>query len=749
MNIPTVILQHKQVCNLVVRRKVKQSFDILADMLENVSFGGFRDEFSELQMTYKNILKYTVEGIDDPGRQKVYLKLLQRILRLADRVKQDILTHHSGWYTYSVRAVEEREERLRGGNIVQSVDDLFFKTRLDDLLSSAEIRKQETTREQSEELEKLSGIIFKHLWLSDFYGEAEESLIDILLRSGRIEWHEMATFVSAITLSCLRIWDPAKLKLLAKLYRNKTQHVSERAITGIVLILYYYDDRLSLYPEVMQVMKELSSSRAGFREQVRTVVLQTIKSRDTEKLTRRMHDEILPKVVKLRPRIEEKLDLDAILGESTEDGRNPDWSDMFRDSEEMFKTMEELTNLQMEGSDVYMSAFSGLKKFDFFRELRNWFIPFYPDHVTVDEIFHDEILGPGINELAEALFKTPFICNSDKYSLILNMKHLPAEQKSMMLKVFRMELEGLEQMKYDSELTDPAALFRTTVTQYIHDLYRFYKLSDFKNEFDDLFMSRLDIYNSLFYREICGSEADSRSLADYFFSKEYYGDALSIYLTVLTSVTDDAELYEKSGYCYQMAGEYEKALEKYSMASIIDPKPWTLKKMGLCLRKLGREQEALKLYLRILKSDPDDLNTVLVTAHCYLDTGNYDKALKHYFRIEYENPGNVRVLRPIAWCFLVTGRFTEAASYFERITESSLTPHDRINMGHLALCQGNPQKAIELYLSAVTAGGITAEAFVSVFSEDSAVLIKNGVSPDDLPIVLDYVLMSLEDRGQG
>ncbi|MCU0365866.1 MAG: tetratricopeptide repeat protein, partial [Bacteroidales bacterium] len=172
-------------------------------------------------------------------------------------------------------------------------------------------------------------------------------------------------------------------------------------------------------------------------------------------------------------------------------------------------------------------------------------------------------------------------------------------------------------------------------------------------------------------------------------------------------------------------------------------------KMGFCLRKLGRVQEALKLYLRILKSDPDDLNTVLVTAHCYLDTGNYDKALKHYFRIEYENPGNVRVLRPIAWCFLVTGRFTEAAGYFERITESSLTPHDRVNMGHLALCQGNPQKAIELYLSAVAEGGITAEAFVSVFSEDSAVLIKNGVSPDDLPIVLDYVLMSLEDRGQG
>jgi hypothetical protein len=51
MNINTVILQHKSVCNLVVRRKVRQSFAIMSDMLDNVSVGELRDEFSELQMT--------------------------------------------------------------------------------------------------------------------------------------------------------------------------------------------------------------------------------------------------------------------------------------------------------------------------------------------------------------------------------------------------------------------------------------------------------------------------------------------------------------------------------------------------------------------------------------------------------------------------------------------------------------------------------------------------------------------------
>lgn len=741
MNTGTIILQHKRICNLVVRRKVRQSFDLMADMLENVSVGGLKDEFNELRMTYLNILKYTVEGIHDPERQKVYLKLLQNTLRLNDRIKQDILAHHSGWYTYSVRVREQREEKLRGENIIQSVDEMVYKSHLDDLLASAEIEKPESESEKAAATERLSGLIFNHLWLTDFYDEAEESLVETMLRSGRFEWHDLASFVSAVTLSSLRIWDPTKIRLLAKLTAGTTPHVAERAVTGLVFSLYYYDDRLSLYPEVMQTVRSLSE-QGNFRERCRMVVLQAIRSRDTEKLSKRMNEEILPKVVKLRPRIEEKLDLDKILGENLEEGQNPDWSAMFSGSEEMFKTMEELTNLQMEGSDVYMSAFSGLKRFDFFRELRNWFIPFYPDHVAVDEIFRDEILGPGINELAEALFKTPFICNSDKFSLILNMKYLPAEQKSLMLKVFRMELEGLEQMKYDNEMTDPAAIFRTTLTQYVHDLYRFYKLSDYKNEFDDLFTSRLDIYNSLFYREICGSNADDRSLAEYFFSKEYYEDALALYLNIIRSVSDDAELFEKAGYCYQMSGEYEKAVEKYSMAAIIDPKTWTLRKTGFCLRRLGRSSEALNMYLRALQNEPDDLNTILMVAHSSLDTGKYEEALKHYFRVEYESPGNVKVLRPIAWCYLMTGRFNEAESYFARLADSGLTPFDRINMGHLALCQGNPHKASELYIRALTDGEMTAEAFINIFNEDIPVLTSNGVNADDLPIVLDYVLMS-------
>ena len=288
-----------------------------------------------------------------------------------------------------------------------------------------------------------------------------------------------------------------------------------------------------------------------FREHCRIIVLQTIRSRETETLSRKLQDEILPQVAKLKPRIEEKLDLDNILPKEKNEEKNPDWSEVFSDSEEIFKTMEELTKLQMEGADVYMSAFANMKHFDFFKDFQNWFVPFYPDHETVNEIYRDEILGPGTNELAEALYKTPFICNSDKYSLLLNLKYLPSAQKTMMLKVFRMELEGLQQLNDEESATDPYRSFRINVTQYLQDIYRFFKLSPYRKEFEDLFIGKMDIYNSEFFRMTCNASEVEAGLADYFFSKNFYDDALELFLKQVKEKPDEVHLYEKIGYCYQ------------------------------------------------------------------------------------------------------------------------------------------------------------------------------------------------------
>jgi tetratricopeptide (TPR) repeat protein len=516
----------------------------------------------------------------------------------------------------------------------------------------------------------------------------------------------------------------------------------ERALTGLILNLHYYNDRMSLYPDIIQKIRQLSRD-SKFREHCRLIVLQTIRSRETEKLSRKLNDEILPKVARLKPRLDEKLDLENILPKDLSEGRNPDWSQIFPDSDDILKTMEELTNLQMEGADVYMSAFANLKHFDFFTDFQNWFVPFHPDNEAVDVIFEDEVLGPGTNELAEALYKTPFICNSDKYSLLLNLKHLPAAQKSMMLKVFRMELDGLGEMNSDEDGTDPYKSFRMHTTQYLQDLYRFFKLSPYKTEFEDVFNGKLDIYNSDFFRLSGNTSETEAALGDYFFSKDYFDDALDLYLRQVEANPENAQLYEKIGYCYQEADLLDEALRYYRMAELIDRKVWTVKKIGLCLRRLGKFDEALEYYLQASDMEPENIHTNIMIAHCYLDLKEYESALKYYFNAEYREPGNIKILRPIAWCYFALGRLEDSEKYFERLSAEKLTAYDFINKGHLALCKGDKKEAAGYYKQSILSGKISRDEFMRVFSEDRPLLILNGVSDDDLPILLDYLFYIL------
>ena len=156
-----------------------------------------------------------------------------------------------------------------------------------------------------------------------------------------------------------------------------------------------------------------------------------------------------------------------------------------------------------------------------------------------------------------------------------------------------------------------------------------------------------------------------------------------------------------------------------------------------------RYEEALDQYQQAGVMEPDNIHTVIMTAHCYLDLKLYEDALKHYFRAEYNDPGNLKILRPIAYCYFALGRFEESEKYYERLSTGKLSAHDYINKGHLALCRGNKKDAVEFYKLSMSDEKMTADRFSAIFSEDQPLLISLGVNPHDLPILLDYLLFSI------
>ncbi len=737
-----VLNRYKMIAALVLNKRVKQGLDKLGEFASLSSRTDHSERLSQLSLTYRNMIQYTAKGVYDPERKKVYFHLQQSLLELNDEIKQDLLSRFSGWQTYWLKSNLEKEKQLAGKKIIEKIDDLTFKSELDEWLKETGTTLSDPQSDINTRHDKLIENIFNHLWLTDKYGEAEDELIDIIRDGSNFTWYEQSIFVSALTLSILRMWESKKVTHLINMYRDATEKVSERALSGLVLILQYYDTRVGIYPEIVSQIQELSDDNT-FREHIRIIAMQFIKSRETEQIGKKLHDEILPKVADLRPKLEDKLDLENLLSADLTEGKNPDWKDMFKENEDVFKTMEEFSQLQMEGADVYMSAFANLKNFDFFRKFPNWFLPFYPDHESLNEVFMDEVLSEGTNELAEALYKTPFICNSDKYSLVLNLKHLPASQKNMMLQVFRMELEGLEETKDGEFDLDPNQNFRTTTTQYLQDLYRFFKLSPYKNEFEDIFRGKLDIHNSLFYSLIFNNTSDLTMIADYYFGKDFYPDALEIYNKVIEMDAADLQIFEKAGYCYQQEGDYNSAIELYRKSDILEKKSWTTKKIAFCNRRLGNFNEALKFYLEAENDEPENMHTIAMAGQCYLDLGDYDNALKYYFKVEYNDPDNIRVLRPIAWIYFVLGELDKSKKYYSKLSESKLSGHDYINMGHLDLCLGDRQSALENYRKSLTEGGIDKNDFIEIIEDDRALIEKNNVDPDDLPIIIDYIFFEL------
>ena len=66
--------------------------------------------------------------------------------------------------------------------------------------------------------------------------------------------------------------------------------------------------------------------------------------------------------------------------------------------------------------------------------------------------------------------------------------------------------------------------------------------------------------------------------------------------------------------------------------SLLTEKSWTIKKIGLCLRRLGRNEEALEYYLQACDMEPENIHTVIMTAHCYLDLKDYEAGIKILFQ---------------------------------------------------------------------------------------------------------------------
>ena len=528
--------------------------------------------------------------------------------------------------------------------------------------------------------------------------------------------------------------------LLTVYSASEEEEIRQRALCSALILFFIYRKRVNLSPALTAHIEALKEEDR-FSRDVRNIFLQLIKSRETERISRKFTEELLPEMMKLSPSLYNKINPTDIDPESGSPDPNPEWQELLEQSGIADK-IKELNDLQMEGSDVFLSTFSGLKSFPFFQELGNWFRLFTSEHSAIQDIFPDGENGK--NNFLQLIGYSRFLCNSDKYSFCLSLKQVPASQRQMMTMQFNAEGTDMAQIEKERRETSADETKTGISNQYIQDLYRFFKLHNRRNEFHDLFAHPIDLMQVDSLQSILDSDETLRIIGELYFKKAYYDDALILFRRLSDRYTTDNGLYQKIGYCLQAAGQYDKALEAYLQAEIIQPdNTWTVRRIAACYRSLKNSQKALEYYLRAESLQPDNLSIELLIGHCYVEEKNYEEALKYYFKVDYLKPESGKAWRPIAWCSFLTGKHEQALRYYEKILSNVPSALDYMNAGHVELALKHTRRALELYRQSISLDNNDTQSFVNNFKQDIPELVRAGVAENDIPILLDQLLYQI------
>ena len=111
---------------------------------------------------------------------------------------------------------------------------------------------------------------------------------------------------------------------------------------------------------------------------------------------------------------------------------------------------------------------------------------------------------------------------------------------------------------------------------------------------------------------------------------------------LLGSYPDLAMGHNDLGVLYYHTGEKEKALHHYQQAAHLQPENITLQKnlADFLFVELGKFEEALQIYVDILTTHPDDVETLLISGHICVALKKFDDAIDFYEQVLALEPDN-------------------------------------------------------------------------------------------------------------
>lgn len=549
---------------------------------------------------------------------------------------------------------------------------------------------------------------FEFLMMSTRWTDGQADEMEEILLSPTIESRDQQVIVSAMTISLIRGFDGPKFRTLLNVYQKVTdENVRQRALVGWAMSLY--DPIINvLNTDEIALMHKLLENQNVCQELVQ-LQQQMIYCINAERDNMTIRNEIMPDLLKSSnyrvtingiEEVDEETSLNDILHPDEEERR-------MEQMEESFRRMQ---NMQKEGADVYFGGFSQMKRFPFFQDIVNWFVPFYPEH-------------PGIAEVTDKLRESKFLnyvlhngpfCNSDKYSFALAYLQVVVRIPSQLKEVLESnEFPGM--MDFEDVNANKVLIRRT----YLQDLYRFYRIFPYKAEFEDLFNER----RRLFFARGCFMHTHLETyfcdIVAFLIKQKRLEDAADV-LANCGENRRDFRFYMMAGYLMSKSDdkidiEGKDALYYYHEALKLQPESQkALQGYARALFDKECYKEALDAYDKLLAGNPDDRKNMINRSVCLMRLSRYQEAEKDLFRMNFETPDDKNVNRVLAWALTCDDKYDQAVKLYERLLSDSPLPDDMLNYGYCLWLCGRVADAIDCFHN-----------YLKETEQDVSVILKN------------------------
>ena len=207
------------ILNLLREKRLAEAFSSLKTLVEETSDWHISEKLSELEQSYRYMIHYVAEGIDDPKRDDIYENIIAETIKLCETATNELIARTSTKLYYATL----RTERMHPENteaILARRKRALDKIAVFDELPDSD-KDEATEQALLHDKENINFALFRRLWTAFPISSDDFKAVKELFSETSCDTEAQEIAVNAIMLNLLEHYNETLLLLLLDIYADE------------------------------------------------------------------------------------------------------------------------------------------------------------------------------------------------------------------------------------------------------------------------------------------------------------------------------------------------------------------------------------------------------------------------------------------------------------------------------------------------------------------------------------------------